>query len=70
MLSKLFESGLVPTTSPVSTLWRFFGDAENAYYPEYPCETGPIADNLGYHEKSCQLRISPVMESWNIGGEQ
>ena len=57
-----------PTTSPVSTLWRFFGDAENSYYPEYPCESGPVADNMGYHEVSCKLRRSPVMESWNIDG--
>ncbi len=35
-----------PTTSPVSTLWRFFGAAENSYYPDYPCESGPLADNL------------------------
>jgi len=106
-----------PTTSPVSTLWGFFGDAEHLYYPQYPCESGPVPDNLvsgagvqsaqsacacvrvgcgvaccargcpmrprrcsavaqtpwswlaqGYHEKTCTVRYSPVMESWNVDG--
>lgn len=71
MLTSLFETALAPTSAPVSTLWRFFGDAENLYYPEYPCERGPVADNLGYHEVSCSRRYSPVMESWNLdGGEE
>jgi len=61
MLERLLES-----RAPVSSLWGLLGDNPKFYYPEYRCENGPVADSLGYHEHSCFVRPSPVMDSWNL----